>query len=209
MDNNITSDPYALVLSDLRAKREQIDQAIAALEMIQGGLAMAVVGTTSTTPSAQPAGLSAGSPDVPNGALLGMSIADAAKKILIAQRRQMQTPEIVAALEKGGVVLTSNDKNNTVGSLLLRRFYNTGDIVRVNRGVWGLQEWYPGRKFAKGNRVGEERESASAAKDAGEQEVSNFDKPTTGAFDTDFEEELGLGSKQPNGPVSPDDDMEF
>ena len=34
-------------------------------------------------------------------------------------------------------------------SVLTRRYNETGDIVRVGRGVWGLKEWYPGRNFNK------------------------------------------------------------
>ncbi len=32
-------------------------------------------------------------------------------------------------------------------SCLTRRFAEVGDIVRVDRGTWGLKEWYPGRSF--------------------------------------------------------------
>lgn len=154
MENDMSADPYVVVLADLRAKRQQIDHAIAAIEALQTGSIGAASG--SGTAQGRSVDFARSTPD--HGALLGMSIADAAKKVLQAKRGSLTTPEIVTELEKGGVVLTSADKNNTVGSLLLRRFYNVGDVVRVNRGVWGLQEWYPGRKFAKGNKVGEERE---------------------------------------------------
>lgn len=46
-----------------------------------------------------------------------------------------------------GMVLTSADPLNTVGAVLTRRFKETGDIVRVERGTWGLKEWYPGRNW--------------------------------------------------------------
>ena len=81
------------------------------------------------------------------GAFLGLSIPDAAKKLLETKHQQMRTADILAELERGGLVLKSADKLNTVGSILLRRFNTQGDIVRVARGIWGLQEWYPGRKF--------------------------------------------------------------
>lgn len=175
MENSTNMDPYAVVLADLRAKQLQIEQAIAAIEALQGGTSGLSVGKVVTGGRS----IDSARPVPENGALLGLSIAEAAKKILQTRRAKMTTPEIVAALESGGVVLTSADKNNTVGSLLLRRFYMTGDIVRVNRGVWGLQEWYPGRKFAKGNKVGEEKESTEpkefSATEAEEQEESNFD----------------------------------
>lgn len=154
MENVNNPDPYALVLADLRAKRLQIDQAIAAIEGLQTGVVAMGVGSSTAHVHAQAVSAS----PTTSGSLLGMSIAEAARKVLLTRHSTMTTPEIVAKLEQGGVVLTSVDKNNTVGSLLLRRFYTNGDIVRVNRGVWGLQEWYPGRKFAKGSKVGEERE---------------------------------------------------
>jgi hypothetical protein len=45
--------------------------------------------------------------------------------------------------------MQSADAANTVGSVLTRRFNQTGDIVKVGRGVWGLAEWYPGRSVKK------------------------------------------------------------
>jgi hypothetical protein len=83
------------------------------------------------------------------GAFLGMTVVDATKKLLTNRRQTLSNTEIVSALEKGGVVLNSADKLNTVGSILMRRFNTHGDIVRVGRGIWGLQEWYGSRNFKK------------------------------------------------------------
>ncbi len=47
------------------------------------------------------------------------------------------------------MVLGSADPLNTVGAVLTRRFKETGDIVRVGRGIWGLKEWHPGRNWKK------------------------------------------------------------
>ena len=33
--------------------------------------------------------------------------------------------------------------------MLTRRFNEVGDIVRVGRGTWGLQEWYPNVSFKR------------------------------------------------------------
>ncbi len=187
-------DPYAVVLADLRAKRQQIDHAIAAIEALQSGS----IGAATGTGIAHGRSVDSARPTADHGALLGMSIADAAKKVLQAKRGKLTTPEIVSLLEQGGVVLTSADKNNTVGSLLLRRFYNVGDIVRVNRGVWGLQEWYPGRKFTKGNKVGEDRENGVTTKEAEsddqtEQEVTSFDKSESSPCDSPFTAASAVG----------------
>lgn len=195
MENEANGDPYAIVLADLREKRAQIDQAIEAIEALQSGM----IGAVSLAPQGRSRGIDSARAAPESGALLGISIADAARKVLEAKRNKATTAEIVSALEAGGVELTSADKNNTVGSLLLRRFYNVGDIVRVNRGVWGLQEWYPGRKFAKGRKVGEEREVAVSKeeinKGSREQEEDIFDL-----------RDLGI---EPNIPIPEEDDIPF
>lgn len=132
-------DPYAAVLADLKAKREQIDQAIQAIEALRGGAA--------TTPAATPAGQV--SPTDGPGAYLGLSIPDAARKLLTTRRQPMSNADIYAGLKAGGLHMNSADPLNTIGSVLTRRFNVVGDIVRVQRGIWGLQEWYPNRNFKK------------------------------------------------------------
>lgn len=137
---SMESDPYAIVLADLRAQRDRIDQAIQAIESVRSG-----GGQSSAT--AQPR-----SQDAPlgDGAFHGLSISEATKKILGVRKKQMTNTEILAELKAGGMVLTSADPLNTVGAVLTRRFKETGDIVRVERGTWGLREWYPGRSWNKG-----------------------------------------------------------
>lgn len=147
MENAHTPDPYEAVLADLRAQRVRIDQAIATLEAVRGGRAPPRTDSSHIGGAATPKPPVTKS-DLGPGAFLSLSIPEATKKLLAARRQQMRTADIVVELERGGLVLTSADKLNTVGSILLRRFNVTGDIVRVARGVWGLQEWYPGRKFA-------------------------------------------------------------
>ena len=140
-------DPYAVVLNDLRAQRDKIDNAIAAIESVRGNTASA---------SAAPEGGGANVADRADGpgAFLGLTIVDAVKKLLARERRQMNNSEIVEKLKAGGLVLSSTDAMNTVGSVLNRRFMQNGDVVRVARGTWGLKEWYPNRSFkpaAKGD----------------------------------------------------------
>lgn len=180
MENAQIPDPYDAVLADLRSQRERINQAIATLEALRSGKPM---------PSAETPPLGAGATgakpaakaDLGPGAFLGMSIPEAAKKLLVARRQQMRTADILAELERGGLVLTSADKLNTVGSILLRRFNTVGDIVRVARGVWGLQEWYPGRRF-----VGSKGKPDDAAKGQDEEQ-----------------EESGAGNEEPTQPINP------
>lgn len=142
-------DPYAVVLGDLRAQRDKIDHAIAAIEALRGG--------ATSTPAHHPDKPSAPSQSqrMGAGAFLGLTIVDAAKKLLAHERRQLNNAEIVEKLGQGGLVLNSADKLNTVGSVLNRRFIQVGDVVRVGRGTWGLKEWYPNRSFRPANSKAE------------------------------------------------------
>lgn len=132
-------DPYAAVLADLRAKRAEIDQAISVLSRLSGKAGVVV-------PTGSPDAGDAPGEDR-DGAFLGMSIPDAAIKLLAMRKRKMGNAEIYKELDAGGLVLTSKDPVNTIGSVLTRRFNTVGDIVRVDRGTWGLKAWYPGRNF--------------------------------------------------------------
>lgn len=151
MNTETPGDAYELVLADLRAKRDQIDQAIALIQSLRHGGALIATGAMSVGASV-PGGVS---PQIEKsavdalgpGAFLGMTIADAAKKLLAVERRTLTNAEIVGAFDKGGLVLNSTDKLNTVGSVLNRRFQQVGDVVRISRGTWGLKEWYPNRTF--------------------------------------------------------------
>lgn len=137
------SDPYELVLADLWAKKAQIDQAISAIEAIHGGaISQPASGQSSSSGNDHP------NSDIESpGAFLGMSIVDAAKKILEVKRQPLRNPEISAAFKRGGLVLNSKDPVNTIGSVLTRRANEVGDLVKVDRGTWGLKEWYPNRTF--------------------------------------------------------------
>jgi hypothetical protein len=135
------SDPYEAVLADLRAKRAQIDQAIAAIEAIRIGAP--IPGTAASASNSQE--LPAEGP----GWLLGMTIPEAAKKLLTARHQTMRNAEIAEAFKTSGLAMNSADPVNTIGSVLTRRANEVGDIVKVGRGLWGLKEWYPGRSFKK------------------------------------------------------------
>lgn len=133
-------DHYAAVLADLYQQRDKIGQAIAVLEALRGG---------SPSPHAAPQ-TSSSQNDAPaprGGDFLGMTIVDATRKLLSMRREAMGNAAILADLKRGGLVLTSSDPMNVVNSVLTRRFNQVGDVVRVARGVWGLQEWYPNRSF--------------------------------------------------------------
>jgi len=139
-DSNGVADPYATVLADLYAKRDQIEQAIQALESLRGGMSGAPARASESSPII--------GPDDPSW-LMGLSITDAAKKVLAARKKPLANPELAAAFKSGGLFMQSAEPANTVGSVLTRRFNSHGDIVKVGRGTWGLSEWYPGRSFKK------------------------------------------------------------
>jgi hypothetical protein len=154
--------PYAAALADLRSKRDAIDNTIRFLEQMSG-LA------SSPSEAGTPYGIFPQvTPDAPSenaaGMFLGMSIVDAAKKLLNLRKRAMSNTEILAELTQGGLVLTGADPLNVVGSVMTRRFNQVGDVVRVARGTWGLKEWYPNRTFkpaGKGNILTLSEETAS------------------------------------------------
>lgn len=122
---------YEQVLADLKARRAQLDSAIAAIEQMIGGITSAVPGVKT-----------AESIDIAEDAFHGMSIADATKKYLSMVKRKRSTKEIMEALEDGGL---PSSAYNTVYAVLRRREEQVGDIVKVGND-WGLAEWYPGRQ---------------------------------------------------------------
>jgi DNA-directed RNA polymerase delta subunit len=153
----MATDPYEVVLADLRARKAQIEQAISAIEAIRGGAP-----TGSSFSGASAAQQSTNSDIDSPGAFLGMSIVDAAKKLLAAKRQPLRNPDIAAAFKRGGLAMNSKDAVNTIGSVLTRRANEVGDLVKVDRGTWGLKEWYPNRSFKKGQQV-EKPETITAA----------------------------------------------
>jgi hypothetical protein len=135
----------------LRAERNGIDNAIRLLESLRdkGGVvgatasaamvAMSAVSATSgkpTPPPMQPQ-------DIPHGAFHGMGIQEAVKKLLLLRQRTMGAPELSTDLQAGGLHFASK----SIASVLHNSFVNGGEIVRVSRGQWGLQEWYPNQRF--------------------------------------------------------------
>lgn len=159
-------DSYEIVLADLRARREQLDQAITALEAIRPG-------TLSTPAQSAQNSAQVDAVDSP-GAFLGMTIVEAAKAVLQSRRQTMRNPELVLVFRAGGLVLNSNDPVNTIGAVLTRRFNDVGDIVKVDRGTWGLKEWYPNRSFKREKpETSESKPQASAS--AGIAETSHSD----------------------------------
>jgi hypothetical protein len=136
---------YAAVLADLKARRAQIDAAIAGLEaanLVQGGAFTQLHAEAQVTASAT-ANLSL---QIPPDAFFNLSIPDAAKKYLAIRKRAATTAEVIEGLRSGGQASASGDTFAvTVQSSLHRTYNQGGGIVRVSRGTWGLAEWYPNK----------------------------------------------------------------
>jgi hypothetical protein len=141
--NDQRQHPLDPAIEDLRAKRETIDGAIRLLESIRDGSFMAGL---PALPGAAPTGLPTMGPPgggIQPGAFHGMGIQEAVKKLLLIRKRTMDAPEISADLRTGGLSFTPK----SISSVLHRSFINGGEVVRKERGQWGLQEWYPNQRF--------------------------------------------------------------
>src|SRR5689334_19192195 len=103
--SNLNSDiDYQAVLTDLKNKRDKLDAAIAGIETMLGLQAASI----SNPPGESKSRRSGGSDSLGPGAFLGMTIVDAAVKLLRANRRNMRTDEILNELKSGGMTLTSS-----------------------------------------------------------------------------------------------------
>ena len=151
--------PYDAAIEDLRTKREAIDRAIQFLESLRDGTFMSGVSMpTFVFPSGAVGHSGIGSvstgttgPEIAPGTFHGMNIETAVKTLLRLRKRTMGAQEIVSDLRGGGLHLQSGTPANTVTSVLTRAFNSGSDIVRVSRGQWGLQEWYPNQRFNRKN----------------------------------------------------------
>ncbi len=135
---------YKAVLEDLRVRRVQLDAAIAALELLSGE-PVVVFGASKPLSG----------PEIQADTFVGLNIAEAASKYLrITGKGAKSTEQIADALNRGGLSCTQSSV-----SAILRRNNNSGegDVIKVGRGLWGLQEWYPGRP-RRSNRPSSEQE---------------------------------------------------
>ena len=140
---------YEAVLADLKARRAQLDSAIAAIE--------GIAGQTGGAPFGGPGGGSYAGSAPAHDAFIGMSIPEAAKKHLTAVRKKLSTQDIMTALEAGGL---PPSKYSTVYAILRRRENQVGDIINM-KGDWALQEWYPNYRKRSSTSEAEEAEAAT------------------------------------------------
>lgn len=148
------ANPIEVALTALRFQREQLDKAIQILETLGTGIPLpsftVPIGGAPAPTILGSAGLSNGG-EIASGSFHGMSIEAAVKKLLAMRRKTMTAQELAQDLRAGGLHLQSETPANTIASVLSRAFNAGGsDIVRVSRGQWGLQEWYPTQRFKRG-----------------------------------------------------------
>jgi hypothetical protein len=159
--------PYLAVLADLKAKRSELDTAIAAIERIMG-----------VSSSAEQINAPIGS-GVREGMFFGMSLTEAAKTYLSTVRKKQSAREIAEALERGGFHHTSKDFPNTVRAILARNAANEGEFLKL-QSDWGLAQWFPGRRGSKGAKkddsVANGAEAPSVVEEGGS--VSADDEPS-------------------------------
>jgi DNA-directed RNA polymerase delta subunit len=121
---------YNAVLADLESRKAQIESAIAAVKAIIAASGVSFDGANGGVISPN---------NIPTGAFLRLSIADATKKFLDMVKTKQSVPQITQALERGGLPPA---KTNTVYAVLRRRENDIGDIIRLGD-EWALAEWYP------------------------------------------------------------------
>jgi hypothetical protein len=122
---------YNAVLADLEARKSQLEATIAGIKAILAS-GSNVVSNGHAEGVIRPE-------DIPAHAFLGLSIADATKKFLSMVKSKQSLPQIMQALERGGLPPA---KYNTVYAVLRRRENQVEDIFRMGED-WALTEWYP------------------------------------------------------------------
>ena len=135
---------FADFLAVLEAKRAALDALIGSYRHAMSIGALGQPGDIDMSSVASGAGLggkSSGPIDLPQGALLGMSLPAAIKLYLSAARRKQTTREITTALKEHGVESTSRHFENTV-TTALHRLKTAGDVLKFADG-WALAEFYP------------------------------------------------------------------
>ncbi len=152
MSTGNATNPYEAVLADLRAQREQIDVAIAAISRLSGiKVPDAPVSNTLATPGA----LRQTDSGIRSDTFFNMTVQDAVKKCLRISKRPLETTAIRDLLEKGGIIHDSKNFYNSVYTALTR-LRRAHELVQLDNKEWGLAEWYPNRpRQAKRNNSSE------------------------------------------------------
>jgi hypothetical protein len=153
---------YAVLLSDLEAKKAALEASIASIRaaMALGALGQAAEGVDLSQVGV-PANADLGAPvDLPRGALHGKSIPQAIKIFLGAIKKRQTNKQIADALREHGVASTGNLDSVVTGSLNRMR---GKEVLRFEDG-WGLSSWYSDTFIAKIGDNGKNKKTAKTAK---------------------------------------------
>jgi hypothetical protein len=136
---------YKAVLADLKARRDALNKVIEGLEAFAG---LGVLTNYNVfTPKVT---------EVNIDSFVGLNIPEASAKYLrMVGKPARTTTEITEMLNKGGLACSQG----SVATVLGRDFTKqSGEVVRVSKGIWGLAEWYPGRPRTKRRDSGDDEE---------------------------------------------------
>lgn len=144
-----SKDPYEAALADLRAKRAEIDAAIAVIERVRS-----MNGVVPQGPPPQALPIASGSllksvqSDVNPGDMqvrspfYGLGLREAAPKQLAIVGEPQLPREIWDALSATGFQTAHGDPVGAVHSALRRRAKTHNDVLMVGGGKWGRKDWY-------------------------------------------------------------------
>jgi DNA-directed RNA polymerase delta subunit len=136
-----TLDDYKTVIADLKARRARLDTLIAGLEQ-------EMLGGSDSAPTEQ-AGIESRSDLRPEpteirlDTFFGLSIPDAIRKCFRISKRPLSLSELTNSLKGGGMLTTATNLMATVSATLQRMKQQSGEVVALGKGQWGLAEWYP------------------------------------------------------------------
>lgn len=137
---------YKIVIADLRAKRSALDAAIAGLEQWQGlgggDESPVVAGETRLDQRSE-------TNEIRSDSFFGLSIPDAIRKCFRIAKRPLSLSELTNSLKNGGMLTTATNLMATVSATLQRMKQQSGEVVALGKGQWGLAEWYPGLRREK------------------------------------------------------------
>lgn len=153
---------YNVVLADLEAKRDALDDAIEGIRkmLAMSGLSVSTNGAAS--------GTSFTLDDIPSNAFHGLNIGAAAMKLLDITQKPLSMQAIADALERGGFRHTSKNFVNTVSTAMYRMYQEIDPPVVKQGREWGLRVWYPGWRRPKGKDAEAEAAAAAETNEGGE-----------------------------------------
>jgi hypothetical protein len=151
---------YKAVIADLKARRAALDAVIVGLEQWQGlggSEDSPLLNRESTDQRSEPT-------EIKSDTFFGLSIPDAIRKCFRISKRPLSLSELTNSLKSGGLLTSATDLMATVSGTLQRVKRQSGEVVSLGNGQWGLAEWYPGLRKEKIEAVAKPRGKRRRAK---------------------------------------------